>query len=191
MGLGTSNPCFTPERDRGVASLTGSPQTGEHHGSSRASLSAGVPKFRSADVSRWGGTALLAAAVLALNLALAPGADDTTGNQHPPDARQAVCVRRLRGRQDLPGGRGRPDHVADARPAAARRLGPQQRQHPLLARQGRKGSHAGQEGRVGIHYGRGNEVHACQPLPEGRVMIAESGPMRIIEVDRQGKIARK
>jgi hypothetical protein len=37
----------------------------------------------------------------------------------------------------------------------------------------------------------GNEVHACQPLPDGLVMIAESGPMRIIEVDRQGKIAKE
>ena len=36
----------------------------------------------------------------------------------------------------------------------------------------------------------GNEVHACQPLPDGKVMIAESGPMRIIEVDRQGKITK-
>ncbi len=37
----------------------------------------------------------------------------------------------------------------------------------------------------------GNEVHACQPLPDGIVMVAESGPMRIVEVDRQGKIVRK
>jgi hypothetical protein len=35
-----------------------------------------------------------------------------------------------------------------------------------------------------------NEIHACQPLPEGTVMIAESGPMRIIEVDRKGAITR-
>jgi len=32
------------------------------------------------------------------------------------------------------------------------------------------------------------EVHAFQPLGDGRVMIAESGPGRIIEVDRQGQI---
>ena len=32
------------------------------------------------------------------------------------------------------------------------------------------------------------EVHAFQPLGEGRVMIAESGPGRIIEVDRSGKL---
>ncbi len=35
-----------------------------------------------------------------------------------------------------------------------------------------------------------DEVHACQPLPDGMVMIAESGPMRIIEVDREGKIVK-
>lgn len=32
------------------------------------------------------------------------------------------------------------------------------------------------------------EVHAFQPLGESRVMIAESGPGRIIEVDRAGKL---
>jgi len=35
-----------------------------------------------------------------------------------------------------------------------------------------------------------NEVHACQPLPNHTVLIAESGPMRIIEVNRQGKITK-
>ncbi len=35
------------------------------------------------------------------------------------------------------------------------------------------------------------EVHACQPLPEGRVMIVEGGTSRIIEVDRAGKIAKE
>ncbi len=34
--------------------------------------------------------------------------------------------------------------------------------------------------------GKAVEVHAIQPLGEGRVMIAESGPARIIEVDRDG-----
>jgi len=38
---------------------------------------------------------------------------------------------------------------------------------------------------------RGSEIHACQPLPGGKVMIAESGPMRIIEVDRAGKITKE
>lgn len=32
------------------------------------------------------------------------------------------------------------------------------------------------------------EVHAFQPLPDGTLMIAESGPARIIEVDREGKL---
>ena len=36
-----------------------------------------------------------------------------------------------------------------------------------------------------------NEIHACQPLPDGKVMIAESGPMRIIEVDRAGAIIKE
>lgn len=34
------------------------------------------------------------------------------------------------------------------------------------------------------------EVHACQPLPNGGVMIAESGPGRIIEIDREGTLRR-
>ncbi len=36
----------------------------------------------------------------------------------------------------------------------------------------------------------GNEIQACQPLPDGKVMVAESGPMQIVEVDRSGKITR-
>ena len=32
------------------------------------------------------------------------------------------------------------------------------------------------------------EIHAAQPIPGGKVMIAESGPPQIIEVDRAGKI---
>lgn len=35
--------------------------------------------------------------------------------------------------------------------------------------------------------GKPVEVHAFQPLGDGRLMIAESGPGRIIEVDRDGK----
>src|SRR5690349_5091134 len=35
--------------------------------------------------------------------------------------------------------------------------------------------------------GKAVEVHAFQPLGDGRVMIAESGVGRIIEVDRAGK----
>lgn len=35
------------------------------------------------------------------------------------------------------------------------------------------------------------EVHALQPLPNGNIMIAESGPARIIEVDREGKIVHQ
>jgi len=36
-----------------------------------------------------------------------------------------------------------------------------------------------------------SEVHACQPLPNGRVLLVECGPDRIIEVDREGKIAKE
>ncbi len=36
--------------------------------------------------------------------------------------------------------------------------------------------------------GKRVEVHAFQTLDDGRIMIAESGPARIIEIDRQGKI---
>ena len=39
--------------------------------------------------------------------------------------------------------------------------------------------------------GPNTEVHACQPLPDGRVLIVENGPSRLIEVDRAGKIAKE
>lgn len=39
--------------------------------------------------------------------------------------------------------------------------------------------------------GEKTEVHACQPLPDGRVLIVENGPCRIIEVDRAGAIAKE
>lgn len=35
------------------------------------------------------------------------------------------------------------------------------------------------------------EVHACQPLADGQVLIVEGGTSRIIEVDRAGKIAKE
>lgn len=38
--------------------------------------------------------------------------------------------------------------------------------------------------------GRPVEVHAFQPLENGNVMIAESGPARIIEVNRDGEIVK-
>ncbi len=41
---------------------------------------------------------------------------------------------------------------------------------------------------AGGNAGKPVEVHAFQPLGDGRVMIAESGSGRIIEVDRTGKI---
>lgn len=39
--------------------------------------------------------------------------------------------------------------------------------------------------------GKRIEVHGFQPLADGRVMIAESGAARIIEVDRDGKITKE
>lgn len=36
--------------------------------------------------------------------------------------------------------------------------------------------------------GKRMEIHAFQPLPGGHVMIAESGPARIIEIDRDGTL---
>lgn len=39
--------------------------------------------------------------------------------------------------------------------------------------------------------GKRIEVHGMQPLPDGKVMIAESGVGRIIEVDRDGKITKE
>lgn len=36
--------------------------------------------------------------------------------------------------------------------------------------------------------GKPLEVHSFQPLDQGRVMIAESGPARIIEIDREGRL---
>jgi hypothetical protein len=39
--------------------------------------------------------------------------------------------------------------------------------------------------------GKRVEVHAFQPLADGRIMIVESGPGRILEIDRKGKIHRE
>lgn len=35
------------------------------------------------------------------------------------------------------------------------------------------------------------EVHSCQPLPDGRVLVLECGTSRIVEVDRAGKVAKE
>ena len=39
--------------------------------------------------------------------------------------------------------------------------------------------------------GTNTEVHSCQPLPDGRVLVVENGPCRILEIDRAGKIAKE
>lgn len=43
-------------------------------------------------------------------------------------------------------------------------------------------------GKMNGNDGRNIEVHAFQPLGNGLIMIAESGPARIIEIDRKGKL---
>ncbi len=37
----------------------------------------------------------------------------------------------------------------------------------------------------------GTEVHTCQPLPDGSVMVAECGTSRIVEADREGTIRKE
>jgi outer membrane protein assembly factor BamB len=37
----------------------------------------------------------------------------------------------------------------------------------------------------------GTEVHTCQPLPDGKVMVIECGTSRIVEVGRDGKITKE
>jgi hypothetical protein len=39
--------------------------------------------------------------------------------------------------------------------------------------------------------GTNTEVDACQPLLDGHVLVVECGPSRIVEVDRDGKIAKE
>lgn len=39
--------------------------------------------------------------------------------------------------------------------------------------------------------GRPVEVHAFQPLADGNIMLAESGPGRIIEIDREGNLKKE
>ena len=46
-------------------------------------------------------------------------------------------------------------------------------------------------GKMNGNEGKRVEVHAFQRLADGSTMIAESGPSRIIEVDRDGKILRQ
>jgi len=39
--------------------------------------------------------------------------------------------------------------------------------------------------------GTNTQVHACQPLPDGKVLVVENGPCRIIEIDRTGRITKE
>ena len=36
-----------------------------------------------------------------------------------------------------------------------------------------------------------DEIHTCQPLSDGNILIAQNGPSRLIEVNRQGKIVKE
>jgi len=49
------------------------------------------------------------------------------------------------------------------------------------------------DGRVAWEYKAGDatEVHSCQPLADGRVLVVENGPCRILEIDREGRIAKE
>ena len=37
----------------------------------------------------------------------------------------------------------------------------------------------------------GTEVHNCQPLPNGNILIGENGTKRLMEIDRKGKIVKE
>ena len=49
------------------------------------------------------------------------------------------------------------------------------------------------DGRIVWEYkaGEKTEVHSCQPLPDGRVLVVENGPCRLVEVDRAGRIVKE
>ncbi len=37
----------------------------------------------------------------------------------------------------------------------------------------------------------GTQIHACQPLADGHVLVVENGPCRLLELDRNAKIAKE
>lgn len=50
------------------------------------------------------------------------------------------------------------------------------------------------DGKVLMRYtavNRKSEIHACQPLPGGGVLVAESGPPRLLELDAAGKVVKE
>jgi hypothetical protein len=51
------------------------------------------------------------------------------------------------------------------------------------------------DGKVLMQYtkaeGKKREVHSCQPLPKGGILIGESGPARLLELDKGGKIVKE
>ena len=36
-----------------------------------------------------------------------------------------------------------------------------------------------------------DEIHTCQPLPDGNILIAQNGPSRLIEINRKGEILKE
>jgi len=50
------------------------------------------------------------------------------------------------------------------------------------------------DGKILMRYTAANkksEIHACQPLPGGGVLVSESGPARLLELDAAGKIVKE
>jgi hypothetical protein len=45
--------------------------------------------------------------------------------------------------------------------------------------------------RYTVEAGKKRELHSCQPLPKGGTLVAESGPARLLELDKDGKIAKE
>lgn len=50
------------------------------------------------------------------------------------------------------------------------------------------------DGKVLMQYtvaeGKKRELHSCQPLPKGGILVAESGPARLIEMDKTGNVTK-
>ncbi len=36
-----------------------------------------------------------------------------------------------------------------------------------------------------------DEIHTCQPLPDGNILIAQNGPSRLIEINRKGEVVKE
>lgn len=86
----------------------------------------------------------------------------------------------------------RKDRVADRGETSAGLLAAAKWQRALCLRGWCQGSDPRQQGSVGIQgTEKGVECHAAQPLPNGNVLVVECGTSRLIEVDKEGKIAKE